>query len=52
MHATASHRAHHSPLDDIKRDWRRWSRAERIAAPVILGGLIAATVPILWLIAR
>jgi hypothetical protein len=37
---------------DMARDWRRWSRAERVAAPLLLGGLIAATMPVLWLIAQ
>ena len=37
---------------DIGRDWRRWSRAERIAAPLVMVTMIAATVPVLWLIAQ
>ena len=36
---------------DTQRDWQSWSRRERIAAPLILVGLVAATVPMLWLIA-
>jgi hypothetical protein len=35
---------------DVQRDWRRWSRGERIAAPIVLGCMIAATVPVLWLV--
>ncbi len=37
---------------DTERDWQGWSRGERITAPLILCGLIAATVPVLWLIAQ
>ena len=37
---------------DTKRDWKNWSRGERIAAPLIFAGLVAATVPVLWLIAQ
>jgi hypothetical protein len=37
---------------DAERDWLGWSRAERVSAPLILCGLIAATVPMLWLIAQ
>ena len=36
---------------DTQRDWQGWSRAERITAPLFLAGLVAATVPVLWLIA-
>ena len=35
---------------DLQRDWRGWSRGERIAAPIVLGCMIAATVPVLWLV--
>jgi len=35
---------------NVRRDWRRWSRGERIAAPLVLGCMIAATVPVLWLV--
>jgi hypothetical protein len=35
---------------DVQRDWRSWSRGERIAAPIVLGCMIAATVPVLWLV--
>jgi hypothetical protein len=57
MHAVSprthgAHRGRVSLLRDLRRDWRCWSRAERLAAPVILGGLIAATLPVLWLIAQ
>jgi hypothetical protein len=27
-------------LEDYRRDWRRWSRAERIAAVALLGVLL------------
>ena len=37
---------------DTKRDWQSWSRGERITAPLLLAGLIAATMPMLWLIAQ
>lgn len=37
---------------DTRRDWHGWSRAERIGAPLILAGLLAATVPLLWAIAQ
>jgi hypothetical protein len=37
---------------DTRRDWQGWSRTERISAPLILAGLVAATVPMLWLIAQ
>ena len=37
---------------DVQRDWRGWSRGERLAAPIVLGCMIAATVPVLWLIGQ
>ena len=37
---------------DMQRDWRRWSRAERAAAPLLLAALVAATAPLLWMMAH
>ncbi|MBS0472298.1 MAG: hypothetical protein JSR60_14595 [Proteobacteria bacterium] len=37
---------------DLARDWQRWSAAERFGAPMLLAGLAASTMPILWMLAR
>jgi hypothetical protein len=29
---------------DLKRDWQRWSRAERIAAEILLGAMLLGAV--------